>query len=128
MLSNSTLNEIKQSITWSAYAGKLAILNIALSVLQLLIGLLNQSSVLLPSIIQFIISSCISGIIAFHILRYSSHMKAGLIEGDVQRLHDGFAHLKRYFTVIGILLVLVSAFALLTLLISILSFFISDNL
>jgi hypothetical protein len=127
MLAESTLKEIRNSITWSAYAGKLALLNIALSVLQLIIGLLNQSSLLLPSIIQFVISSCISGIIAYHILKYSSNMKAGLLHGDVQLMHDGFANLKRYFTVIGVLLVVVSVLALMAMLLSILSFFISDK-
>lgn len=126
MLSDQTLKEIKNSIYWSGYAGKLALLNIGLSLLQLLIGLLNQSYLLLPSVIQFLISSTISSIIAFHILRYSSNMKKGLEQGDVASLHSGFAHLKRYFSVIGVLLVVVSFIALMAMLLSILSFFISD--
>ncbi|MBL7772806.1 MAG: hypothetical protein JNM95_08095 [Chitinophagaceae bacterium] len=126
MLSETTLKEIRNSIYWSGYAGKLALFNIGLAILQLCIGFMNQSYLLWPSIVQFFISSTISGIIAFHILRYSSDMKKGLELGDIQRLHSGFENLKRYFTVIGVLLILVSFLALMAMLLSILSFFISD--
>lgn len=121
MLNELNVQRIKEANRWAGYAGKLALLNISLSLLQLIIGIINRSSFLLPAVISFLISAASSGIIAYQLIQYSRKMDAAIQQHDQASMHLGVRHLKYYFTILGVLLVALSFVLSLGLLIAILA-------
>jgi hypothetical protein len=121
MFNPFTVTQVQDTIRWAQRAGKLALVNVSLALLQLLMGWVNQSNYLWVNILTFLISSLISGYIAYHVLQYASKMKIALAQHDIIALKTALNHLKYYFGLMGLLLVIVSIMALLALLLELLT-------
>ena len=124
ILKEDTLKQIHLSVKWAWYAGILSLVSIGLSLIQLIVGIINQTKLLSVSIVTFLISTAIGILMAYHIIRFSKLMKHGIEEHDEVYINDSLSHLNTYFTVIGLIFIVIVGMILLGIIIGILSFII----
>lgn len=107
ILSEATKQKITISATWARYAAILSFVSVGISALQLIVGILKDNSSVLGSLFSFLISTVISIVLAISLLNYSKHTTNSLNQNDNARLFHGLNQLKIYFTIMGVLFIIV---------------------
>jgi hypothetical protein len=108
---------ILSSSKWARIAAIFSIINIGLGFAQMFLGTIKGDPNIISSLLPFIISGTISLVMAVNLLNFSKHVKIGAELGDKAHLSKSFSHLKVYFTIIGVIFVILLSLLALGLLI-----------
>jgi hypothetical protein len=119
ILKEETKKEIASTIEWSKYAAYISILQIAIGLLQIIVGLIKGNASIFASLISFLISSAISLVMSINLLNYSKLIKSGINNHSSSDLYQALHHLKTYFTIMGVLIIILVLLGLIGLIISI---------
>lgn len=119
-LSSASREALQKSAVWSRYLAIISIVALGLSVLQTIIGIMKGVGSMASSILGLIISGVITFVMANNLLKFSSFTKSSLDTGDSSQLNEGFYHLKIYFTIMGVLCIIILSLGALGLLIGLL--------
>lgn len=119
-LSSASREALQKSAVWSRYLAIISIVTLGLSVLQTVIGLMKGVGSMASSILGLIISGVITFVMANNLLKFSSFTKSSMDTGDASQLNEGFYHLKIYFTIMGVLCIIILSLGVLGLLIGLL--------
>jgi hypothetical protein len=102
-LNSSLKNQITTTIVWARYAAIISLINLGLSLLQLIVGFIKGNPFILVTVLFFIISTSIGLVLSINLLRYSSYAKAGIQAENSTAFYQSLYHLKIYFLVMGVL-------------------------
>lgn len=119
-LSQLTKHKIEFNITWARYGAILSFINLGLGLLQMIVNGIKGDASFLGALFSFIISAVISIIMAVNLLKYSKLCKDSLTTNDSMQLQQALHHLKMYFTIMGIIFIIVIALAVIGILIGLL--------
>lgn len=101
-ITKSIKEKIETSITWARYAAIISFVNLGLSLLQLLIGVISGNIDFVKTF-GFLISAAITLVMSINLLNYSKFAKIGANNADSVSLYQSLHHLRIYFIVMGIL-------------------------
>ncbi len=105
-LSTETKSKLQTTVTWARYAAILSIINLALALLQIIVGVIKQDTNVLGSIFSFIISGVISLVMAVNLFKYSNLTRSSIEHNETTQLTQALYHLKVYFTIMGVLFII----------------------
>lgn len=129
-MNSSTLNESARekllfTSKWAKFSAYFSILNIFLGAFQLIIQGAKGDTSVYGAIFSFLISTILSIVIAINLLKFSRLSKYSTEYTDEIMLPNAFYHLKIYFSIIGVLMIILTSLVLLGISIGILAAIIS---
>lgn len=105
-ISEASQSNMLQTAKWAKNLGIISIVAVGVSILQSIITVIKNPAVIF-SIITVLISSGISIFLAWLLLKFANKMKAGVLQQDGAQIGESIYNLKLYYTIIGILLIIV---------------------
>ncbi len=118
-------DHIATTVTWARYAAIISLVNLGLSLIQLIMGFMKGNPFIFFTVFAFVISTVITLVLAINLLRYSTYANTGITKDDSHGLYQAIFHLRIYFVVIGVLFLIAISLLTLLLLFGVLSAFIS---
>ena len=125
VLSEQSKNKLLSSAKWAKYSGVLTLINLGLALIQLIVQGIKGDASVFGSLISFIISSVISIVLTINLLKYAKTSKQAIEQNHAVSLSDAYYSLKVYFSIIGILMIILLSLMLLGILIGLLAAVIS---
>ncbi len=120
-MENKIENEInlKESLfktaSWAKYAAVLTFIGLGIEFSQVIFGALNGGQSFLAGLFKFFFTSIFSLITAINLYNFSKFVKHSVENPDSKYLYQAFRHLKIFFTVLGISIIILSSLLILSL-------------
>jgi|688.fasta_scaffold1114418_2 hypothetical protein len=124
-LSNESKSKLQTTVTWARYAALLSIINLGLGLVQIIIGAIKNDANVLGSVFSFIISGVISLVMAVNLFKFSNLTKSSIEQNETTQLTQALYHLKVYFSIMGVLFIIMLSLLALGLLIFLIALVIS---
>lgn len=125
LLSEQSKSKLLYSAKWAFYSGVFTLINLGLALIQLVVQGIKGDASVFGSLISFIISSVISIVLTVNLFKYAKASKLAAEQHHAASLSDASYSLKVYFSIIGILMIILLSLMLLGILIGILAAIIS---
>jgi hypothetical protein len=124
-LSNESKSKLQTTVTWARYAALLSIINLGLGLIQIIVGAIKNDPNVLGSVFSFIISGVISLVMAVNLFKFSNLTKSSIEQNETTQLTQALYHLKVYFSIMGVLFIIMLSLLALGLLIFLIALVVS---
>lgn len=124
-LSNESKSKLQTTVTWARYAALLSIINLGLGLIQIIVGAVKNDPNVLGSVFSFIISGVISLVMAVNLFKFSNLTKSSIEQNETTQLTQALYHLKVYFSIMGVLFIIMLSLLALGLLIFLIALVVS---
>lgn len=124
-LSNESKSKLQTTVSWARYAALLSIINLGLGLIQIIVGAIKNDPNVLGSVFSFIISGVISLVMAVNLFKFSNLTKSSIEQNETTQLTQALYHLKVYFSIMGVLFIIMLSLLALGLLIFLIALVVS---
>ena len=100
-------NQISITITCARYAAIVSLVNLGLSLIQLIIGFVKGNPFIFFTLLLFLISTAITLVLAINLFKYAGHAERSISNEDSTELYQALYHLRNYFLVMGALFLII---------------------
>jgi len=112
--------QILLSVKWARYAAMLSFMNLGLGLLQMLVGWTSGGAVRIGTLFTFLASAGITLVMSINLYQYVKYSRQAKLTHDAGLMGRALYHLRIYFTVMGILFVIITTLVMLFLLLGLL--------
>ncbi|MEN9339887.1 MAG: hypothetical protein RIQ62_1199 [Bacteroidota bacterium] len=112
--------QILLSVKWARYAAILSFMNLGLGLLQMLVGWTSGGAVRIGTLFTFLASAGITLVMSINLYQYVKYSRQAKLTHDAGLMGRALYHLRIYFTVMGILFVIITTLVMLFLLLGLL--------
>jgi hypothetical protein len=120
LVNEQSRERLLKSAQWSRYLAIISFVGLALSIIQTVVGIVVGQDGAASGIIGLVISGVITFIMASNLMNYSKLTKLSMETGDGAQLSQAFYHMKIYFTIMGVLCIIMISLLVLGILIALL--------
>jgi|688.fasta_scaffold86919_4 hypothetical protein len=110
---NKSNSKLVVAIKWARIAALLSIALLGLELAQIVFGGITNSSSVIGLVIKFVFTSIFTLITAINLFNFGKYAKVSLQKDNEKFLYQSFRHLRIYFTVLGISIIIVASIGLL---------------
>ena len=110
---NKSNSKLVVAIKWARIAALLSIALLGLELAQIVFGGITNSSSAIGLVIKFVFTSIFTLITAINLFNFGKYAKVSLQKDNEKFLYQSFRHLRIYFTVLGISIIIVASIGLL---------------
>jgi hypothetical protein len=105
-LSEVSKGKLLFSAKWAKNSAILTVINLGLALIQLIVQGVKGDASVLSSLMTFLISAVISIVLSVNLFKYAKFSKRAIEQHHAVSLSDAYYSLKVYFSIIGVLMII----------------------